>query len=206
MIARDPEKNNDFDYDFDPQDVTTQDRCPFAAHTRKAYPRNDLEGPPFNLNIDNRRILRRGIQFGPEVTPAEHASGRTSHGRGLLFAAYQSNIGNGFQFIQHSEPPITHHTLGLSIDEGGTADNVSGWADTDTFPPGKGVKAGLDPIIGQAIPIPGETPEETRSMIGTNPESQSTSLRLPTWVVPKGGEYFFSPSLPALRSTFALKA
>ena len=41
-------------------------------------------------------------------------------------------------------------------------------------------------------------------MIGTNPSSQSTSLTLPTWVVPKGGEYFFSPSIPALKETFAL--
>ena len=42
-------------------------------------------------------------------------------------------------------------------------------------------------------------------MVGTDPKSQSTELPLPReWVVPKGGEYFFSPSIPALKGTFAL--
>ena len=55
------------------------------------------------MNIENRRIIRRGIQFGPEVSAAEAASGKSAQGRGLLFAAYQSNIVQGFQFLQHSE-------------------------------------------------------------------------------------------------------
>ena len=41
-------------------------------------------------------------------------------------------------------------------------------------------------------------------MSGTNPNSQATELPLPEWVIPKGGEYFFSPSIPALKETFAL--
>lgn len=40
-------------------------------------------------------------------------------------------------------------------------------------------------------------------MVGTDPKDQGNSLPLPTWVVPKGGEYFFSPSISALRSKFA---
>ena len=58
-------------------------------------------------------------------------------------------------------------------------------------------KPGFDPIIGS-------NGAGARSMVGTNPASQSTSLPLPTWVVPKGGEYFFSPSISALKTTFAL--
>ncbi len=58
---------------------------------------------------------------------------------------------------------------------------------------------GIDPIIGQ-------TNDPTLfKMSGTNPGSQGTDLTLPRqWVVPKGGEYFFTPSIPALKGTFAL--
>jgi len=61
--------------------------------------------------------MRRGIQFGCEVTKQEKAAKKTFHGRGLLFACYQSSIANGFQFIQkseyelpgHDEQFLTHH-------------------------------------------------------------------------------------------------
>ena len=99
-IGNDNSRNNNFSYDF-PDDQQTQDRCPFAAHTRKTNPRADLEKAKPPIPISSRRIIRRGIQFGPEVSAAEAASGKTTQGRGLLFAAYQSNIEKGFQFIQH---------------------------------------------------------------------------------------------------------
>lgn len=46
--------------------------------------------------------MRAGIAFGREVSEAEKIFDRTLHGRGLLFAAYQSNLVNGFQFLQQS--------------------------------------------------------------------------------------------------------
>jgi len=66
--------------------------------------------------------MRRGIQFGPEVTRQEKAAKKTFHGRGLLFACYQSSIDRGFRFIQtsefqphptpgHNEQFITYHAL-----------------------------------------------------------------------------------------------
>lgn len=96
-LANDPQRNNNFRYDF-PEDIQTQDRCPFAAHVRKTNPRNDLEGLGFST--EHNRIVRRGIQFGPEVSDAEKQQKKTSQDRGLLFRCYQSNIANGFQFIQ----------------------------------------------------------------------------------------------------------
>ena len=99
-LAADPQRNNDFDYSF-PGDFDTQDRCPFAAHVRKTNPRNDLQN-----NTETRRIVRRGIPFGPEVSSLESQSGRTLHDRGLLFRCYQSVIANGFQFIQQCELPF----------------------------------------------------------------------------------------------------
>ena len=70
----DPSQRSNFTYD-----PSSQDRCPFAAHTRKANPRADLE--THGLSTENRRIIRRGIQFGPEVTAEEAASGETQLGR-----------------------------------------------------------------------------------------------------------------------------
>jgi deferrochelatase/peroxidase EfeB len=68
----------------------------------------DLGPPKFpagGIPTEARRIIRQGIPFGSEVTSGEAASNKTLHGRGLLFIAYQSNINNGFQFIQHSKSP-----------------------------------------------------------------------------------------------------
>lgn len=97
-LGKDPLRNNNFQYTF-PDDQQTQTRCPFAAHVRKTFPRADLESQ-FPGSTETRRIMRSGIAFGPEVTAAEAGSGKTQKQRGLLFIAYQSNIGNGFQFIQ----------------------------------------------------------------------------------------------------------
>lgn len=44
-------------------------------------------------------------------------------------------------------------------------------------------------------------------MTGADPQNVANSLSLgfQVWVVPKGGEYFFSPSISTLRDTFAKK-
>lgn len=92
-------RNNNFEFTGERD---SQTRCPFAAHVRKTNPRGDLEDLTPPISIENRRIIRRGIPFGPEVTTFEHFEGQTHHGRGLLFACYQSSIDRGFQFIQKS--------------------------------------------------------------------------------------------------------
>ncbi|KAF2964055.1 dyp-type peroxidase [Xylaria multiplex] len=164
------------DFRFDPQN---QERCPFAAHVRKTNPRSDLDA--FG-GTEVRRIIRRGIAFGPEVTAEEKKAKRSSNDekleRGLLFACYQSNLQNGFHFMQQS------------------------WANASNFPP-KGNATppvpfpGIDPIIGVGNP---------RQMVGASPDIGASNQVLnfdAKWVIPRGGEYFFSPSIPALRETFA---
>ncbi|KAI0833770.1 peroxidase TAP [Trametes gibbosa] len=182
-LGKDPLRNNNFRYAF-PGDPTTQERCPFAAHTRKTNPRADLEDPPIGADIQTRRIIRRGVQFGPEVTAEEASSGKTKFGRGLIFVAYQSTIPNGFQFIQHS------------------------WANATNFPPKQPVPPSTQPVLPGFDPLIGQTnADSARSLIGTDPNNQDASLTLPTeWILPRGGEYFFSPSLPALRTKFALSS
>ena len=79
---------------------------------------------------------------------------------------------------------------------------VTGWANKSTFPPKQGVIPGFDPIIGQESDGQSFRP---RWMVGAYPNDQGKVLDLPIeWVVPKGGEYFFSPSISALRDIFAL--
>ena len=64
-------------------------------------PRNDLTVDA----IQPHMILRRGIPFGPEVSDEEQQSNTTAQERGLLFVAYQSNIANGFKFLQQCKTP-----------------------------------------------------------------------------------------------------
>lgn len=106
VLAADPSRNNNFSYNF-PNDQTTQDRCPFAAHVRKTNPRGDLEDKFGALSTENRRMIRAGIAFGPEVTAAEAASEKTQQGRGLLFVSYQSDIVQSFQFVQKSKSSLS---------------------------------------------------------------------------------------------------
>ena len=51
----------------------------------------------------------------------------------------------------------------------------------------------LDPLIGQG----------TRSMIGLDPADPLKSISMGVFITPKGGEYFFSPSISGLKSTIA---
>jgi hypothetical protein len=74
------------------------------------------------------------------------------------------------------------------------------WANNINFPPKSPVVPGFDPIIGQTTNL------APRVLSGTNPSDQNATLSLSEqWVVTRGGEYFFSPSIPALKETFALK-
>lgn len=90
-LGSDPQRNNDFKFQ-----KHSQDACPFAAHIRKMVPREDL----LDKEIIPHMILRRGIPFGPEVTPEEKQANTTQHERGLYFVCYQSNLSEGFHFLQ----------------------------------------------------------------------------------------------------------
>lgn len=64
-LAADPARNNVFT--FDPK---SQEKCPFAAHVRKMNPRGDFDGvvPDPKAAINTHRVIRRGMQYGPEVS------------------------------------------------------------------------------------------------------------------------------------------
>ncbi|KAG8684865.1 hypothetical protein FRC08_013445 [Ceratobasidium sp. 394] len=172
-LAKDRQRNNNFVY---PQDKGEegQTACPFAAHIRKTNPRNDLdELAP--TGVERASMTRAGIPFGPEVTPEENQEKVTGHERGLAFVSYQSDLSEGFQFVQKS------------------------WANTANFPPQKALAGtpelvpGLDPIVGQA-----------NGASRTTLTAGGHQLTLPRdFVVSRGGEYFFSPSIRALKTVFS---
>jgi len=93
---------------------------------------------------------------------------------------------------------VLDSSLALVID---VDDVCAGWANNRGFPINKPILPGIDPIIGQA-------PDEgVRTMSGSNPKDLAGELQLDSqFVVPKGGDYFFSPSIPALKQRFALAA
>lgn len=77
------------------------------------------------------------------------------------------------------------------------------WANFTGFPLGKpkDQTPGFDPIIGQTSDL------SIRSMSGAIPGNPTGTLSLTQeWVESKGGEYFFSPSISALKETFAAHA
>jgi Dyp-type peroxidase family len=163
----------------EPDDVGTT--CPFAAHIRKAYPRNDegtLDPGIGEVNTQTHRLLRRGIPFGPPFPPNPAPDLKDSGDRGLLFMAYQTSIEDQFEFVQTQ------------------------WANNPEFKDKSEngeLRSGFDLIIGQngegnrerTFVLPHEGPDGTvhRHMIKAEKD----------WVIPTGGGYFFAPSISALK-------
>ena len=99
VLAVDPHRNNNFTFTSG-----DQSKCPFSGHIRKMHPRGDDNfGEDF---LETRMIIRRSIPFGPEVSDQERKSGATTQERGLFFVSYQSDLANGFNFLQQSKLPL----------------------------------------------------------------------------------------------------
>lgn len=166
---------NNFEFGDDREGVV----CPWAAHIRKAYPRNDVAGniTPTTAEVDaaeaftqTHRMLRRGIAFGPEVTEAEALSGTSAQQRGLLFKCYVTSIEQQFEFVQQC------------------------WCNTPGFAqPG----SGIDPIIGQA---PAPRPFAGAAPVSLAAANKAQIANLGLFVEMQGGGYFFAPSIPAIRA------
>ncbi len=169
---------NDFEFGDDREGL----KCPWAAHVRKAYPRDDVPGNPSATDeaeiaeaeafTQTHRMLRRGIAFGPELTEQEALDQKSAGGhktRGLLFVCYVTSIADQFEFVQQS------------------------WCNNADFSqPGSGV----DAIIGQS-------PQELRPFLGAAPFSNTPDnkpqLQLKGFVHLEGGAYFFAPSIKQMR-------
>jgi Dyp-type peroxidase family len=117
QLGRDPLANNHFDYGTDtaplplvagghtniypeakadPVGLT----CPLAAHIRKVNTRDTPNDQGGRRASFNRRILRRGLPFGPRLP--ESGPDPVDGNRGLLFLSYQASIVDQFEFLNNA--------------------------------------------------------------------------------------------------------
>jgi len=170
-LGEDDKRNNDFGFGED----RFQRKCPYAAHIRKAYPRDDIAP----ADAQRHRIIRAGIPFGLEVAPGETT---TRHSRGLLFVCYQTSIARQFEYIQR------HYANNPDCVDGKR--RLGG---------GELVTPGFDPIIGQAAD------NGARQMDEPSPNypggNRRSTLDIPNQFVKlTAAAYFFMPSIIALRT------
>jgi Dyp-type peroxidase family len=100
-LGADKNHNNVFSFmPSDPQGYV----CPFAAHIRRANPRDSLakDAPDVSLKTANRhRMVRRGIPYGERlVTTSVLDVQDDGKPRGLYFIALNTNIKRQFEFVQ----------------------------------------------------------------------------------------------------------
>ena len=90
--------SNEFDFGDDREGAT----CPFASHMRRANPRLTLsEGKDEGtLRVDQHRVIRRGMPYGPYIPLAVDAAKAPAQSRGLHFFCYNSRIDSQFEFVQ----------------------------------------------------------------------------------------------------------
>ena len=173
--------NNDFEFGDD----GAGRRCPYAAHIRKAYPRNDItpaaagkatefeQREASETDTQRHRLLRRGIPFGDDVSDAEQEQEATIDDRGLMFLSYQTSIDRQFEFI------------------------IKKWVNEANFAV---AGAGFDPLLGQVPGGRARARDFTGATINYPTGATGPAITLPTdFIVPTGGGYFFAPSIHALK-------
>lgn len=152
--------------------------CPVTAHMRRVNTRDTLD--PFFSSTDRkdwmgsalnnrRRILRRGLPYGSVDGP--NAVDDAEHG--IVFLAVCANLFRQFEFVQQQWVQY-----GLDFNAG-----------SDTCP-----------IVGNHDPY--GTGPDAKFVIATRPGGTGAPFiceRVPQFVEPRGGDYFFVPSMTALR-------
>ena len=181
---------NQFTFDRDPAGIG----CPFGAHVRRANPRNtDFPGRPTGLkrlvaalglhrnnfrddmmsSVRFHRILRRGREYGPGLSPADALQPAPSNDpeRGLHFICLNANISRQFEFLQNA------------------------WMMSTKF---SGLTGESDPLLGNREAVPG-CPATDTFIVPQDGGLRRRVSGLPQFVTVRGGAYFFLPSLRALR-------
>ncbi|KAF8307454.1 Dyp-type peroxidase [Clavulina sp. PMI_390] len=198
----DPDRINNFDY-TEGVVADKPDRppnCPFAAHIRKTAPRS-LDPFVQKDYLDASMIVRAGIPYGPEVSDEEKNGWKRgdlqSVERGLLFVCYQSSIKNGFY----------RQTTKFAANDFFPATNI------------EPAVHGPDPIIGGPPKAPQVSDpvdidegsvvikmvdnKNTRYVVtgvAKKVDTSATGYQQEWWITSRGGEYFFVPSISAIKN------
>jgi len=181
---------NGFTYEGD----ATAARCPFGAHVRRANPRT-ADYPAGTTGLIGRlirtlgfgaraprddviasarfhRILRRGREYGTELSPEDALGpGTADEDRGLRFICFNANISRQFEFIQNA------------------------WLASTKF---DGLTEESDPLVGNRAPVSGSRLTDAFSYFHKTPVRRRLT-GVPQFVTVRGGAYFFLPGLAALK-------
>lgn len=168
---------NDFNYAGD-----AGTRCPFHAHIRKVNPRGSGPG---GLPDERTRIMpRRGIPF-EDVARAVHPSDLPGCDS---LAEFDAKVGPklptggvGLLFMAYNSSLTKQFVF-----------TQGSWANAPAFP---APAAGLDPVIGQGAGVAAQTWRKAWD----EPTSATAPLDFHGFVTMRGGEYFYAPSLSALK-------
>ncbi|CAE6439656.1 unnamed protein product [Rhizoctonia solani] len=222
-LGDDPKRNNNFDYTV--RDVagvsslTPSDYyCPFTAHSRKTVPRN-LDPYISRRYLESGAIVRAAIPYGPEVTDEERQAWKpppaesNEKKRGLLFNCYASHLDSGFVrqttgYGNNDFFPIT----GLTPVKHGQDPIIGGPPPTDSSGEERGASLEKKPThvfkTGDQVDIKLQVPGDTLNRYRVNGHIEVQPLTQvdppgadnPFFVTSRGGEYFFVPSIPTLKS------
>jgi Dyp-type peroxidase family len=166
--------NNDFEYGEDPDGNIV----PLAAHIRKAYPRDQVPagGSATEGAEESKTHTHRLLRRGIPFGMSLGAaeSGGADDPRGLLFFAYQSDIERQFEFVQKT------------------------WVNNADFPK---LGAGQDPIITNSTP---SGPISGCPFHALADKAKCPAITFTHFVKTRGGGYFFSPSISALKGQLGL--
>jgi Dyp-type peroxidase family len=166
---------NAFVYGSDPDGLNT----PRFAHVRKANPRDEAR-PDIDDSVQRHRMIRRGIPFGDPL----HRDATEDDGaeRGLHFISVVADLDRQFEFVQRK------WLNDANFPSGGAPAQP---ADPYQPPPQGTPSDGVDPIVGQHDPGAEDSLHQ--------PSGVRTVILGGEIVRVTAGEYFFAPSITALR-------
>jgi len=170
--TEDPDRHGKFNRNnFDFREDKEGIKCPINSHIRKVNPREARNEQERKVGQDNR-IVRRSITYGKRDLPL----------RDNLAPEELPTGGVGILFMCFQRDISTQFSFIQKM-----------WANNPDFPLSQTPRPGIDPIAGQ-----GSREDQWWSPVWGR--SGFKKYKLPHFVILRGGEYFFAPSISFLKT------